>query len=429
MQQSNNAVRSLTIAIAAAALAACGGGGSGSSAAGDPAAGDPAAGDPMVSTTTVGTITGFGSIFVNGIEFETDDASFRVDDQDRYDDSALALGMKVRVTGSVDGDGRRGRADSVYYDDDIKGPIDAGSVALVDAATKTFRVFGLAIRSSVSGTVFDDGASFDALAEGQRVEVSGFFDGSELIATRIEGQGGADGEHEIKGVVQGYDGDTITLALVNGVEAGPFAIGAGAELEIPAQPLGSFVEVKLVAQGGSLVAVRVQAEDDDLLDHSDGGARISLRGILKGDGGSGFLLGGTRLALGAGTDYEPGSLRGSLAAGMEVKVEGRIEAGVLRVDEIAAGRGEEELGGRLVSLTLADAKTGTLVIDLGDGDTVEISTGSGTTFEDDSELDLDDDHSFDLDELHPGSDYLDIEAYVGAGGRLIATRIERNDAQ
>ena len=154
-----------------------------------------------------------------------------------------------------------------------------------------------------------------------------------------------------------------------------------------------------------------------------------LRGILQGDGGSGFLLGGTPLALAAGTDYEPGSLRGSLAAGMEVKVEGRIEAGVLRVDEIAAGRGEEELGGRLVSLTLADAKTGTLVIDLGDGDTVEISTGSGTTFEDDSELDLDDDHSFDLDELHPGSDYLDIEAYVGAGGRLIATRIERNDAQ
>ena len=80
-----------------------------------------------------------------------------------------------------------------------------------------------------------------------------------------------------------------------------------------------------------------------------------------------------------------------------------------------------------MSLTIDDAKTGLVVIDLGDGETIVIATNSGTTFEDDSELDLDGDDSFDLDELRPGSDYLDVEAYASLSGQLVATRIERQD--
>lgn len=412
--------RAAALVCATAALVACGGGGSGGG-------GSPVVGDSAASSTTVGTITGFGSIFVNGIEFDTDDARLRIDDEDGVDDSVLALGMKVRVIGTVDGDRRRGHADSVYYDDDIEGPIDAGSVVLVDVATKTFAVFGLTVRADVSGTVFDDGASFDSLAEGQRVEVSGFFDGDQLVATRIERQSDADDEHELKGIVRSYDGHSVELELLNGASVGPFAIRDDALLEIPAQPVGSFVEVRLIRWGDGLVVAGIEAEDDDLVDDDAKEGELSIRGILTSNGSGGLLVGGMPLAVDAGTEYEPASLRGNLVAGLELKAEGRLEGGVLRADHIEAERGDNELGGRLVSLTIDDAKTGLVVIDLGDGETIVIATNSGTTFEDDSELDLDGDDSFDLDELRPGSDYLDVEAYASLSGQLVATRIERQD--
>lgn len=68
-----------------------------------------------------GTITGFGSIFVNGVEFETSSSTFDVDDDNSLSESDLAIGMRVVVTGSVNADGITGTATSVTYDDDLEG--------------------------------------------------------------------------------------------------------------------------------------------------------------------------------------------------------------------------------------------------------------------------------------------------------------------
>ena len=71
-----------------AALAACGGGGGGGGGGGDSLASAPTgAGDSGGSgggiggtgLSSSGTIDGFGSIFVNGIEFETESAEIVVD--------------------------------------------------------------------------------------------------------------------------------------------------------------------------------------------------------------------------------------------------------------------------------------------------------------------------------------------------------------
>jgi hypothetical protein len=410
----NYLIHCITLAVAAGSLSACGGGGSGDSTTSSGA-----------TISSVGTITGFGSVYVNGIEFETDGASYRVDDSDGFDDSSLAVGMKVKVVGSINADGLTGTATSVFYDDDVEGPIDAGSLNLIDTGTKTFSIFGLEVRVSATQTVFDDGASFDGLAEGQKVEVSGYFDGNEIIATRIERQSDLDDEFELKGTVIGYDGSTVTLSLQNGAVAGPYSVSPAAELDIPADPTGSFVEVKLVDQSGGLVAIRIETDDDNLLDDSDND--VSVRGVLADDGRGGLLVNGVAFEVNSGTEYEPASLEGNLVAGMEVKVEGQMQGDILIADEVETEDGDIEIEARVIELSASDAKNGSVTLDLGNSQVLVVHTDNSTLFQDSSASDLNDDDSFNLGELAAGSDFVEIEAYEGDGGQLIATAIERED--
>jgi hypothetical protein len=407
-------IQSIILALAAGGLSACGGGGSSDSAT---------TGGATISS--VGTITGFGSVYVNGIEFETGGASYRVDDSDAFDDSSLAVGMKVKVIGSINDDGLTGTATSVFYDDDVEGPIDAGSLSLVDASTKTFAIFGLGVRVSATQTVFDDGASFDGLAEGQKIEVSGYFDGNQIIATRIERQSDLDDEFELKGTVTGYDGSSVTLSLQNGAVAGPYSVSPGAELDIPADPTGTFVEVKLVDQSGSLVAIRIETDDHDLLDDSDDD--VSVRGVLADDGSGGLLVNGVAFEVNSGTEYKPASLQGTLVAGMEVKVEGRMQGDILIAEEVETEDGDIEIEARVIEVSASDAKNGSISVDLGNGQTLMVQTDNSTLFEDSSSSDLNDDDSFNLGELAAGSDFVEIEAYRDDSGQLIATGIERED--
>jgi hypothetical protein len=407
-------INSISLTLVAAGLAACGGGGSSSP-------------DAATSSgiSSVGTITGFGSIYVNGIEFETGTASYRVDDEDRFDDSALAVGMKVRIRGTVNDDGTSGTATQVFYDDDVEGPVDTGSLASVDATTKTFTVLGLPVTADATGTVYDDGASFDTLAEGQVLEISGYYDGSSIMASRIEKQSDLDDEFEIKGTVTAYDGTSITIDLLNGSSAGPFAISASAELDIPADPVGEFVEIKLLDQGAGLLATRIESDDDDLLDDSD--AEVSIKGVLADDGNGGLLVNGIAFSVNSGTEYEPASLAGNLSPGDAVEIEGLMQNGVLLAREIKTEDGDIEIRARVIGLSASDAKNGTVTLDMGNGQSLAVHTDNSTQFEDDSSGDSNGDESFNLDELAIDSDYLEVRAWLDDGGRLVATEVERED--
>lgn len=401
----------MLLALAGAGLAACGGGGGSSSGTAD--------------SSTIGTISGFGSIYVNGVEFETGSASYRVDDEDRFDDSALAVGMKVKVTGTINSDGTTGTATRVYYDDDVEGPIDSGSLVMVDADTKTFTILGMAVTASATGTIYDDGADFGTLAEGQKLEVSGYFDGNTLLASRIEKQDNLDDEYELKGSVSAYDGMTVTLTLQNGATAGPYPLGAGVELDIPADPTGLFVELRLLDTGGVPSVTRIEADDADGLDDSD--HEVSVRGILGDDGSGGLLVNGIPFTTDAGTAYEPASLEGALTAGMEVKVEGHMQDGVLLAGEIETEHGEIGITARVIEVVASDAKNGVVTLDLGNSQSLDVYTGNSSQFEDESAFDLNDDDSFNLDDLIAGMDYVEIEAYLDDNGKLHATSIERED--
>jgi hypothetical protein len=121
-------VASLLAAGLATTLVACGGGGGGSSAG---------LGTGGTGSFAVGTISGFGSIIVNGVRYDDSSASIVDDDDSSSSLSALSIGQVVEIRGSVNSDGVTGTASSIAYYSALKGPVTA-----VNVGAGTVTVFG-----------------------------------------------------------------------------------------------------------------------------------------------------------------------------------------------------------------------------------------------------------------------------------------------
>jgi hypothetical protein len=140
-------IRALPLALALA-LAACGGGGGASDGSNGPTSGPSSAPSP----TSSGAITAFGSVFVNGHEFDT--ASAQVVDDDTGDTSghvsALEVGQVVDVDPSASSTSAAPVAQWLHVH-----PLARGYVDAIDASTNTITVMGQTV-SLDSGTLFSD---------------------------------------------------------------------------------------------------------------------------------------------------------------------------------------------------------------------------------------------------------------------------------
>jgi hypothetical protein len=129
--------------------------------------------------TSFGEITEFGSIFVNGIEYSTSSANIIINGIAGRPESELRLGMAVRVEGSINSDGKTGVANTVEFSGDIEATIDAAPV--ITGSRGTFTMYGIVIKTD-SKTKYDNVSGLAALAAGNAVEVSGFFNATAAIA-------------------------------------------------------------------------------------------------------------------------------------------------------------------------------------------------------------------------------------------------------
>jgi hypothetical protein len=415
--QRNTLYRAIATALAAGSLTACGGGGGG---------GETAAGP--TSTTTVGVISGFGSVYVGGVRFDTSSARYSVDDDDAFDDSALGVGMKVKVKGSKNPDGLTGTADAIYYDDDLDGPIE--NLAAVDPSTRSFTIFGQTVIVDATRTVFDD-LSFETLANGQDVEVSGYFENGDLIATRVELEDGTDDDYEVKGRITNYVSNTgFDLLLPSGTVV-PVIIDASTTYDpdlAAGLSDGLYVEVEGSWDGSSLTAAHIDDEDELLSDDDDD---VELKGTLSGDAGTGWFVKGIEIVLTGATEYEPSSLEDNLVAGMEVEVDGYMQGGVLIAEDIEAYEDDIDLAAPVLSVSYepANPKSGSLTLGFPNAQSLEVFTDNATLFKDESSMDdlSDDDDSFSLNELGSSGEFVEIEAYLAGDGRLVATTLSRED--
>jgi hypothetical protein len=84
----------------------------------------------------VGPITGFGSVIVNGVTYDTDAAEFTSDGVVVTQDD-LKAGQYVLVQGTIDDNDTTGTASSVTFDDNVEGPVSS-----VDSVAGSFVVLG-----------------------------------------------------------------------------------------------------------------------------------------------------------------------------------------------------------------------------------------------------------------------------------------------
>jgi len=176
-----------------------------SSGGGDTLAGG-GIGGTGVTVASVGTVSGFGSVIVNGVAYDTAGASVFVENVLKGSgDSAvvgnLLPGMVVRVEGRLFGDGSA-TAESVFFSSNLKGPVE--SLDELDSLTKQAFILGQVI-------LMDDRTAFHnvspaSIAVGMVLEVSGFDDDSgRILATSVNKVADSlppDGGVELKGVVR-----------------------------------------------------------------------------------------------------------------------------------------------------------------------------------------------------------------------------------
>ncbi len=245
--------RLATAAVAALVLVGCGGSGTGG-----------------LSSTTRGPITGFGSVWVNGIEFHTGSATHRrmLDTAEDYtgaiqDCTVLGVGMIVTVQHG-DGDDN---ATEIEYEDNLQGPVQ-----YLNLTDNTFEVLGQKVR--YSGTTNIKNGPID---NGSVVEVSGLTASDNVIdATYVEVKAGGHDEYEIKGYVYSVGMDnTFRLGPLPGVSTVTVDITGVTPHDIPGGILaaGKFVEVKTrsTATGrfpnATIQATEVEGKED--IGHSE----------------------------------------------------------------------------------------------------------------------------------------------------------------
>ena len=277
-------------------------------------------GDLIVSR---GVITGFGSVYVNGHKFETDDARFEIDD-DAGSESDLRLGMVVTVIGSRDDDGDY--AHQIIYDNELKGPVT--DIQIVDGSRKTLTILGQPVLVSLETKIDDDGGlTYGAIALGDVLEVSGYVSNSQLIATHIELQDNDD-EIEIRGMIEKLATDSFEI------KGFPVSYGPSTEIDDDVDALveGLYVEVEgqLDVAGTTLIAKQIEAEDDGLDDDAN---EVEIEGLISGydPDQKTFMLQG-QFVDASTARLEPSSLL--LADDLFVEAEGYIADGVLYADEV-----------------------------------------------------------------------------------------------
>ena len=186
---SSNSVRSplgsCLAALLAASLVACGGGGGGTgSAAAAPAAPAATSGDAAAPMSVQGTVTGFASVIIDGVEYDDSAASVQVERNPAVPVGAalgdLRIGMRVAARASG------GKLSEVTVHAALAGPVTA-----VDAAAGTFTVLQQPVRvlpaTDVSPTVYSGATGLAAISIGDMLEVHGSLDADKvLVATRVE---------------------------------------------------------------------------------------------------------------------------------------------------------------------------------------------------------------------------------------------------
>lgn len=287
------------------------------------------------SGITVGSVSKFGSVFVNHVEFDTTNTAVVVDGVDKGTGDQvvldnLAIGKVVRVEGPEQNDST-GTAERIVYNEDVVGPVD--SVAVVDANIRKLIVMGQTVIANSQTSLRS--VTLDGLAPGNLVEVSGYADEQGFIqATFIEKKADANpsgGEVQVRGLASGVD--VVALTFNINLLRVDYSSADLTKLESNAPQEGQFLEIKgLLDPSGVLTASRIEPEDVLGVENAE---NVEISGIVTEfvSAAEEFGVGGIPVQADDATEYK-GILKEDLADGSFVLIKGNLTNGVLLADVI-----------------------------------------------------------------------------------------------
>ncbi len=305
-------LRAMAHGAIALVLAACGGGGDG--------------GIGGTGTTpqdvSVGTITAFGSVWVNGVEFKSNTATIKIDDNP-HPESDLRVGMIARVDGSISS----ASATTISVKSAVKGYVES-------VGTNQMVVMGQTVVTDGSTTI-----SNGPITAGNYIEVHGqvVSDGT-VAANYIEKKAAqATPPFAVKGFVKSHTagGTTFVVGALN------VTLGAGAVInDMPGGSWnGLLVEVKGTACAGNppasnvcgtLTASKVEPEGvkGDV-------AKIEVEGFVTAlTSTSDFTIGSQRVITTGNTVFQ-GGLQSEIVLGGKLEAEGSLSGGILTATKVS----------------------------------------------------------------------------------------------
>lgn len=297
--------------------------GGGASGTGNTGGGSSGTGKASVS---VGTISAFGSVFINGVRYDTTDASITIDGKPASE-SDLHTGMIARITGNVDVQTNTATASTLEVTFSL-----VGAVEQIDLPLSKLIVVGQNV-TLTPFTVFVNGAPED-LSANSIIAVSGLTNNNgTVIASYIEFiNAGEPTETTLSGEISNLDRNnrnfrigeqTVNYALSQFIDTTETELANGLSVRVVGQQLPENVIEAGSVQ--SLVSTPV-AEQDDILD---------LEGIVREPIlATQFLLGNTIVATSAATEFIGGG-QSDIIVNTRLKVRGKISAsGTLQAERV-----------------------------------------------------------------------------------------------
>jgi hypothetical protein len=355
---SRSALKPKALALLLAAtgfLSACGGGGGGSDSDHSDAywSTNPAGAATFNGAAAAyqGSISGLGSIVVNGVRFETtdsvvydsDDFSTNYDSNTSTFSSPLALGMTVALFGDVDDAQSLGRAARIRVVGGVRGTLDAITASSITLPTQTIQInsattYGGTSDGTLSGTAVTTYADLAALVNAHPLlTVYGLPQAdASFLATRVVVTNAATHALDVavRGTITAITGNTYTIQTG---AASSITVDCSACTVQPAgntQVLGDAVRALATSaanwNGTTLTASRLQLVNAAYLTNFNGAPSASTYAKIKGiatQSNGNWYVGGVQVsnaALTANTLYEiKGTWSGSVLTASRVEVEGQ----------------------------------------------------------------------------------------------------------
>ena len=407
--------RTLVLAvIGALTLSACGGGSSGSGITSETS-----------PTKVTGVITGFGSVFVNGVEYNTDTSIVTMEGAPSSE-SSLKLGMVITLDGLINADGKNGIATHIDYADELEGIVTAANIAA--DGTGTLTVMGQTVKVDTA-TKFESKVStitsIDMIAINNIVEISGYSAGDGTItATRVELKKEAwqiGNEIELKGIVTRVDllAHTFMIGsqLVNYSDAKIEGFSDGIITN------DTYIEVKSTAGivHTVLIASKVEVESEGKKGkHGKAGEKIELEGIVNEViSSSEFVLNGQHVLIDDATHFQHGSLE-DIKENVKLEVKGYVNSDGKLVADKVKFRSEAKV--KMEGLIDTTASTITVL-----GVPVKINslTQMGDERHEKGTIPV---RYFSITDLAVG-DFVELHVYTDETNTLVATKLEREDVK